>query len=144
GASGALHAPLEIDVEAFLLGVGRARENNIGAMRANIAMRTLIDDEGAAEFVHIELVRAEQPDELHAAAENAGHVLAFDEAEIERANARCRGMQHIETNPAAFCRCARRTDSAAVARDFRGEMEDSGTVRTRERAGADDDHRALR
>ena len=117
-------------------------------MCTGVAMRTLIDNEGAAEFVHIELVRTEQPDEidlaLARAVENARHIAAVDEAEIERANARGRGMQHIETDPTAFCWCTCRADGAAVARDLRGDMQDRRAIRARQRTGADDDHRTLR
>ena len=65
-------------------------------MRAGIAMAALIDDEGAAEMADVELVGAEQIDEIDLAllraVDDARHIaaaLARHEAEIERRRRGC-------------------------------------------------------
>ena len=116
-------------------------------MRARIAMAALIDDECLAEFGHVEFVGAEQIYKVDLAfgctIENAGHVAALDEAEIERGNtARCR-MQHIESIPAAFGDRARGADHAGVGSDPCSEFQYRSAIGARQRAGAEDQHRAL-
>ena len=96
----ALHPALEIDVEAFLLRIGGARQDDIGIVRAGVAMAALIDDEGAAEMGDIELVGAEQIDEvdlaLLRAVDDAGDVAAASpgtkpRSSAPRATPRCAG-----------------------------------------------------
>src|SRR3954469_21790421 len=89
GALGPLGAAFEIHIDAVLLGVGGAGQNNVGMVCTGIAMRALIDNKRIGEAVHIELVGAEQINEidiaLARAVENAGHVaaaVARQEAEI--------------------------------------------------------------
>ena len=41
-----LHPALGVDVEPVLLGVGRARQDDVGTVRAGVAMRAEIDHEG--------------------------------------------------------------------------------------------------
>src|SRR3546814_9059580 len=55
-----LHAAFGIDVDTILFRVGGARQNDIGAMRAGIAVMALIDDEGIAQSVRVDLVGAKQ------------------------------------------------------------------------------------
>ena len=83
-------------------------------MRAGIAMAALIDDEGAAEMGDVEFVGAQQIDEvdlaLLRAVDDAGDVAAAfarQEAQIERRHARGRGVQNVESVPAAFGRRCR-------------------------------------
>ena len=56
-ALGELRPPLGVDVDARLLGIGRAGQDHVGAMRAAVAMRADIDDEGAG--LDVDLVGAE-------------------------------------------------------------------------------------
>ncbi len=82
-----LHAALGVDVGARLLGVGGARQDDVGAVRAGIAMRADIDDEGVAGRGHVDLVGAEQEQHVACRPQHAGDVLAAlarHEAEIER------------------------------------------------------------
>ena len=86
GARGHLRAAFGVDVDAVLLGIGGAGQDDIGAMCAAIAMAALIDDEGAAEPRHVDLVGAEQIDDVDLAA--AGRV--EHRVDIEAALARAR------------------------------------------------------
>src|SRR3546814_13097395 len=47
GQTGQLDAALGVHVGGVLLGVGGARQNDVGTVRAGIAVMALIDDEGA-------------------------------------------------------------------------------------------------
>src|SRR5262245_4790594 len=60
GARSELRTPLAVHVETGLFGVGGAGEHDIGAMRTRIAMRALVDDEGAGEPRHVDLIDAEE------------------------------------------------------------------------------------
>src|SRR6185503_21299190 len=60
GAARQLRATLDIDVGGALLGVGRARQDDIGALGPGIAVAALIDDKSLAERVHVDLVGTEQ------------------------------------------------------------------------------------
>ena len=78
-------------------------------MGARIAVAALIDDEGLAEPLHVDLVGAEEIDDFDFAGtggvEHGPDVetaFARDEAEIEAADARGRRMQHIEAIPGRF------------------------------------------
>ncbi len=50
----------EIGVKPVLLGIGGARQHDIGVMGAGIAVAALIDDEGAAKTGHVELISPQQ------------------------------------------------------------------------------------
>src|SRR5215469_4250538 len=63
-AARALHAAFEIRVKSILFRVGGARKYDIGPMGAEVAMRPLIDDEGAPQITHVEFVGTEQIDEI--------------------------------------------------------------------------------
>src|SRR3546814_5887619 len=60
GQTGQLDAALGVHVGGVLLGVGGARQNDVGTVRAGIAVMALIDDEGAlaglAEAADLQLV----------------------------------------------------------------------------------------
>ena len=101
--------------------IGRARQDDVGAMRAAVAMRADIDDEGARRDV--DLVGAEQ--EQHIERAGLRHLrrasmppCARHEADIERADARGRGVQHREAVPAVL-------DGADRARGLRRQRERS-------------------
>ena len=86
GPAGHLHASLGVDVDCRLLGVCRARQDDIGAVGALVAVGADIDHEsagrdvdlvGAEQECHIEPAGRRHPRRVVAAA--AGH-----EADVER------------------------------------------------------------
>jgi hypothetical protein len=110
-------------------------------MRTGIAMRALIDDERACEPRHVDLIHAEQEDELDVAlgraVEDSVRVAAIahgNEAEIERAGARGGCVQHVEPVPAAFGGRAGGTDHPGRCSDALREMLDRRAIGARERA----------
>ena len=143
GARRHLHPALGVDVDAGLLGVGGARQDHVGAVRAGVAMRADIDDEGARRARSIgDLVGAEQEQHVdllrRRRRDHADHVVAAvarHEAEVEPADARRRGVQHGEAVPALV--------ALAAGRELRRERQDRGAVRPRQRPLADDDQRPL-
>ena len=66
GASGELHAALRVDIGSGFFSICRARQDDVGARRAAIAMGALIDHE-SAWFYH-DLVRAQQKQNIERAA----------------------------------------------------------------------------
>ena len=64
GARGHLRPALGVDVKRVLLGIGGAGKNDIGAVGAAVAMAPLIDDEGAAEPLDLDLVGAKEIDHV--------------------------------------------------------------------------------
>ena len=87
---GALGPAFDIHIGGAFLSVGRARQYDIGPVGAGIAVMALIDDEGVAEPVHVELVGAQQPDQADLARAGAvkdsgciAAALARRKAEIE-------------------------------------------------------------
>ena len=54
-----LHAAFGVDVGAVFFGVGRTRQDDVGAMRAAVAVMALVDHEGIAEALRIDFVGAE-------------------------------------------------------------------------------------
>ena len=83
---------------AALFRVGRARQHDVGAVGAGVAVTALVDDEGlVADRRHIDLVGAQEVDDVERAAggsqQHAGNIeaaVAGDEAEIEARHARGR------------------------------------------------------
>ena len=65
GAAGHLHAALGVDVDAGFLRIGGARQDDVGAVRAPVAMGADIDDEGAGR--DLDLVGAEQEEHVERA-----------------------------------------------------------------------------
>src|SRR5690606_7208429 len=55
-----LNAALGVHVCNRLLGIRRAWQNNVGAVRTGITMAANVDREGRADLLHVELVSAEQ------------------------------------------------------------------------------------
>ena len=101
-----LRPPLGIDVGGVLLGVGGARQYDIGRCRTAIAVMTLVDHKGQSGVRQIDLIGAEQVQNLNrpgaAALQHAGDVAASrsgDEAEIETADPCRRAVQHVEAVP---------------------------------------------
>ena len=114
----ALHPPLGVHVGAVLLGIGRARQDHVGARRAAIAVVALIDHEGLGP----DRARCRTRRRRAATARRRrrfsmlGEVLAAlarQEAEIQRADPRRRGVQHVEAVPVGVehARVARRASS---------------------------------
>src|SRR3546814_3662022 len=95
-----------------------ARQDDVGAPGAGIAMAALVDHEGRTELRGVDLVGAEQIDRLDLArlraGEDAGDVLAAifrgHEAEVERTDAGGSGMQHAEAVPAVLDQAAGRSE----------------------------------
>src|SRR6185369_4140572 len=123
---------LQVHVGAVLLGIGGTRQHDIGAMRALVAVMALIDDEGLAKMAGIDLIGAEQIDELDlplaGAGKDAGRIsprstgaLPRREAELQATDPRCRGVQYVEAVPAVL-------DQATAIGDLLGEAKDRGTV----------------
>ncbi len=150
GAGGELNPALAVHIEPGLFGVGGAGEHDVGAMRAGVAVRALIDDERAREPRHVDLIDAEQEDELDVALRRAvedrvrvAAVGARQEAEIERADARGGRVQHVESVPAAFGGRSGGTDHAGGRGDALREAQDRCAIGAGERALAQDQHRPL-
>src|SRR6185312_5319718 len=89
GAARELDPALGVDVGRVLLGVSGSRKHHIGARGAAVAMVPLIDNESIPKPRRVDLVGAEEIEELDlaagAAGENAGDVApacAWNKAEI--------------------------------------------------------------
>ena len=136
GAFRHLHAAFGVDVEAGFFRIGGARQDDVGAVRAAIAMGADIHDEGARRHLH--LVDAEQEQHVkRALAEHGAGIhtaLARHEADIERAHQRRFSVQNIEAVPAVL-------DDAERGRRFRDHRQHRRAVRPIQRALADDEHR---
>ncbi len=136
-----LRPPLGVDIGRILLGVGGAGQDHVGAAGAGIAVMALIDDEGRAQTLHVDFIRAQQIDQLDRPAcrrrqytfdiEPAG---AGHEAKFHAADSRRRGVQHVEPVPAAF-------DRAAVIGNLPRRAQHRGAVFPRQSALPDHDHR---
>ena len=114
-------------------------------MGAAVAMAPLIDDEGLAEPVRIDLVGAEQVDHIDLALlraiedrVNVPAPFAGHEAEVEAGDAGGGGVQHAEAVPADVG-----LDRAHGHGCLGGERQDCGAVGPRKRRLADDDQRPL-
>ena len=139
--AGHLHAALGVDVDAGLFGVGRAGQDHVGAMRAAIAMRADIDDEGARRDV--DLIGAEQEQHIERRrrspfASRSCPPSPGNEADVERADARGRSVQHAEAVPAVLHRAKFDGELAPRARRSRAPSV------AHQRALADDDQRRSR
>ncbi len=138
GAAGHLHPSLGVDVDGGFLRIGGARQDDVGAVGAAVAVGADIDDEGAGR--DLDLVGAEQERDVEGAgrrhlagSERAGR---GHEAEVERADLGGRGVQDREAVPAVRRR-------AEVERGLGGERGDRRAVAPRQRPHADDDQRPL-
>ena len=114
-------------------------------MRALIAVAALIDDEGAAQPIHVDLVGAEQIDDLDCPLacriENGAYIEAAwrrDEAEIEARHASSGAVQHIEAIPGDG-----RLDRAHPHRGLGGKGQHRCPVGPRQRCLTEDHHRSL-
>ncbi len=101
GAPRHLHAAFGIDEDAGLLGIGRAGQDDIGALSAAVAMGADVDHERAG--LDLDLVGAEQEQEVDAALRHrfgGEAVVAGNEADVEAADpGRC-SMKHAKAVPA--------------------------------------------
>ncbi len=137
GPVGQLRPALDVHVGARLLGIGRARQDHVGALRAPVPVGALVDHEGPGR--DIDLVRSEVEQDVHP---SAGHLdrglgpLARHEAEIERADPGRRGVEDAKAVPAL-------RDRADPLSQRCGRRQHRKAVRAREGAGSDDDQRAL-
>ena len=79
--------------EALLLGIGRARQDHIGPVRAAVAMAALIDHEGARPDV--DLVGAQVKDHLTRRQRGVQTAIGH-RIHVQRADAARGGVQHHE------------------------------------------------
>ena len=101
-----LHAALGIGVAAILLSIGGARKDDIGATGTTVTVMALVNDKGSSEIARINLVGAEQVENLDvarfASGDDAAHIAAArsrHKAEIKAADS-CGGVvQDIEPVP---------------------------------------------
>ena len=140
GEQATLHAAFGVDVGAVLFGVGGARQDHVGARGAGVAVMALIHHKRiGADARRVELVGAEQPQHIDAAIQHLRQRLAVGarhKAEIQRADARGRGVQHVEAVPLRRQRADRRGQPPAGGQHRRA-------IGPRQRGLADDDHRLL-
>src|SRR4029078_10871807 len=66
-----LRAPFGVDVRGALFRIGGSRKDDVGALRAPVAVTSLIDDESRTEPREIALVGAQEIHEIHALSQNA-------------------------------------------------------------------------
>ena len=101
GPAGHLDASFRIDIGAGLFRIGGPRQDDVCAMRAGVAMRTNIDNEGVADGLHVEFVRAEQEEHVGVGEHLRGGLaaLARNEADVEPANARRCRMKDAKAVP---------------------------------------------
>ena len=136
-ALGELRPALGVDVDAGLLGIGGARQDDVGAMRAAIAMRAEIDDEGAGRDV--DLVGAEIEEHIERA--GFGHRRRVEPA-LAPARSRDRGRRRARPRVCSTLKpfqpsLTTPSDSAALAASD-STAAPSGRAK---RAGAEDEHR---
>ena len=62
-----MHAAFGVDVGGVLFRISGPGQDDVGPVRPPVAVVALIDDEGVAEAVRIDLVGAEQIDDFDAA-----------------------------------------------------------------------------
>ncbi len=128
GAPRHLHAAFGVDEDAGLLGIGRAGQDDVGALGAAVAMGADIDHERAG--LDLDLVGAEQEQEIDAALRHRLRreaVLAGNEADVEAADPRRRGVKDAKAVPAV----GQRTDRD---RGLGRRREHGGAVGPRQRA----------
>ena len=141
GALAALDPALAVDPGSALFRIGGAGQDDVGAVRAAVAVMALIDHEGLAEPAGVDLVGGQQVDgrdlALFRAVQDAGDVaaaVARHEAQIQPADAGRRRMQDVEAVPVL-------ARGAGFFRDPAGRRQHRRAVLTRQRAHADDNHR---
>ena len=108
-ALGHLRPALGVDVGHLLFGVGGTRQDDVGAMRAGIAMGAHVDDEsGSQRRVSISSAptrKSTSRSPRFAAASICGAVESAlgrgQGTDVERADAARRGVQHVEAVPAS-------------------------------------------
>ena len=125
GGAGPLHAAFGIHECRVLFGIGRTGKNHIGPMSPGIPMMALIDDERFAQSRHIHLIGPQQPDQPDIAgtgarkdSRNVAPTVAWQQVEVEPADAACGPLQKVEPVPIVFnaietlgncaCRCQHR------------------------------------
>ncbi|MBA7473631.1 hypothetical protein ES707_08972 [subsurface metagenome] len=125
-----LRPALGVDVDAALFGIGRTRQDHVGAMRAAVAMGADVNDEGAVG--DLGFVSAEQ--EQHVERTEGRHLgdgkTTAGEADIERTNPRRGLLQHAKSVPAVL-------DCADVERELRSKRQHRSAIRARETRRAD-------
>ena len=125
-ALAALHPALGVDVEAGLLGVGGARQDDVGAVRAAIAVGAEVDDEGVGRR-EVDLVGAQQEEHVERALlhhlARALAAVAGNEAEVEAADAGGGRVQHVPAVPAVAHDAERFGDAASGGAACAGSVE---------------------
>ena len=127
--AGPLHPALGVDVDAVLLGVGGARQDHVGRVRAAVAVVALVDDEGVGRARPVSISSAPSRNRTSIAPLAAPASMpatsrppvAGHEAEVEAADARGRGVQDVEAVPAV-------ADHAEALGELRGGGQHGGPV----------------
>ena len=122
-----------------LFGIGRTRQDDVGAMRAFVAMRTDIDGE-ACGLAGESISSAPSRNSTSVLSQHFGSRLApltRHEAEIETTDTRGGGVKNGKTIPV----CG---DGANGTCELGGCGQNRSAIRPGNRALADDDHRTLR
>ena len=139
GAVGHLHAAFGVDVGARLLGVGGGRQDDVGAVRAGVAMRADIDDEGAR--------RPCARSSSSAPSRNSTSVPPSMPAASLPPSPGTKPMSRPPTRAAAVCSTAKPFQSARDGvdrlRELRRQAENGRAVGARDGALPDDDQRML-
>ncbi len=138
GARRHLHPAFGVDVSSGFFRVGRAGQHHVGAHGAAVAVGADIDDESARRDVdlidakeeqHVERARRRHLPRIQAA-------LARHEAEIERADARRRAVQHAVAVPTVL-------HGAKIERRLCRQRRDSRAVGARKARHADEHERVF-
>ena len=139
-----LNASLGIDVGAVLFDVGSPRQDDVGVAGATVAVMSLIDYECPAKVAGVDLVGAQQVENLDIArfapGENAAEVAparSRSKPEIKPSDPRGGIMQDIEPVPVV-------ANQAAALGYHPCRRQHLGAVRPRQRPLSEHDHRVFR
>ena len=139
-----LYPAFGVDPGGVLLGIGRARQDDIGALCPGISVVALIDDEGASQASRVDLVGAQQVDDLDLAffdtVQHGSDITAVGarrQPQIEARHPRRSRVQDVESVPVLF------NQAAALGNLPRGG-EHGGAIAASDRALTKNQHRPLR
>ena len=129
-AIGQLHPSFGVHVNSGFFRISRARQDHVGTVRPCVTMRADINDKTAR--TDVDLVRAQKEQHVGTIAfrhlQGRVSALARHEADIERADAGGRLVQHGEAIPVVL-------DHAQFDRNAGGERRHTRAIVARERAG---------
>ena len=141
-----MHAAFRIDVGGVLFRVRGAGQDDVGTVRAGVAVVSLIDDEGFAQPSGVDLVGAQKIDNFDPAFLGAledvfgiAAVLARHEPQVQPADPGRRRVQDVEAVPAPLG-----VDQAVAFGDLAGQSQNYRPVAPGQGALAKDQHRPFR